>query len=277
MKGHYTNQLRRYIAATVLFTVLAVQTPRAGIPQTVYFYNPETNIDNFAMLKTEFDSYLSSQGAYSFQPFSEQNTFEKMLSDKGQGVYLLSSWHYSQLNAKLKLSAVLVGVSKGKVQQRKILAAKDAADLPALSGSTIAGAGSEDYMRSQLQHMLGDNYAKLITNIKLLSVPKDIDALMAVGFGVATAAISSENSFNKLALINPKQHAQLKTLAVGEKTFQLIAAVTKAQEKEEMPLLKVIEDMGPHTGEKQLKMLGLDGWKRVDSLDADLTGALRTP
>lgn len=265
--------------ATVLFAlILSAQATPAGTSKTVFFYNPESSVDNFAALKTEFDNYLSGQGEYSFQPFSERNTFETMLASKAQGVYLLSSWHYTQLNAKTPLEAMLVGVAKGELQQRKILSAKDITTVSALPGSTIAGAGSEDYLRSQLQQMLGAEYTALLPKIKLLSVPKDIDALMAVGFGMATAAISSESSLNKLAMINPKQHAQLKTLASGEKSFLLIAAIAKAQQGEEAPLLKVIEGMQQQpTGEKNLKMLGLDGWKRIDTLDASLSKQLRLP
>ena len=242
---------------------------------TVFFYNPESSVDNFAALKTEFDGYLASQGAYSFQPFSERLTFENMLANKAQGVFLLSSWHYAQLNAKTPLSAVLVGVVNGQTLQRKILISRDLPDISALSTATIAGAGSEEYLRGQLQQMLGNQFAELSKKIKLLTVPKDIDALMAVGFGVATAAIASENSFSKLALINPKQHAQLKTLASGEKSPLLIAAVAKPQQQEEAPLLNAIEKMSQQPGgEKKLKMLGLDGWKRIDALDAELTKQL---
>jgi len=266
------------LAAVMLGLGLLVQASAAGTTKTVFFYNPESSIDNFAALKTEFDSYLSGLGEYNFQPFSERSTFESMLSDKAQGVYLLSSWHYVQLNAKTPLAAVLVGVVKGELQQRKVLISKDLADVSALSGATIAGSGSEDYLRSQLQQMLGSKYAGLSSKFKLLTVPKDIDALMAVGFGVATAAIASESSFNKLAMINPKQHAQLKTLASGEKSFLLIAAVVKPQQNDETPLLKAIEGMGQQpSGEKKLKMLGLDGWKRIDTLDASLSKQLSAP
>jgi hypothetical protein len=268
----------RKLATVLLGLGLLAQTSAAGITKTVFFYNPESSVDNFAALKAEFDGYLSGQGEYSFQPFSERNTFESMLTDKAHGVYLLSSWHFTQLNAKTPLQAILVGVVKGEMQQRKILLSKDVADVTALAGTTLAGAGSEAYLQGQLQQMLGSKYPQLSSKIKLLTVPKDIDALMAVGFGMASAAIASESSFNKLALINPKQHAQLKTLANGEKSFLLIAAVTKPQQDEEMPLLKVIESMGQQpSGEKRLKMLGLDGWKRIDTLDTALAKQLRLP
>lgn len=255
---------------------LLMHTSIAGTVKTVYFYNPETSVDNFAALKTEFDSYLSGQGDYSFQPFSERKTFEQMLTGQNQGVYLLSSWHYAQLNAKTPLSAMLVGVVKGELLQRKILLGKDIASLDQLAGATIAGAGSDDYLRTQLQQMLATRYAALAPKIKILTVPKDIDALMSVGFGMATAAIASESSFNKLALMNPKQQAQLKILASGEKSFTLIAAVAKPQQQEEKPLLSVIEAMAQQpNGEKKLKMLGLDGWKRVDAIDPALAKQLQ--
>lgn len=262
---------------SVFFTlVLLIETAPAGTTSTVFFYNPESSVDNFAALKSEFDDYLSNLGEFAFQPFSERATFETALTEKSQGIYLLSSWHYTQLNSKTPLEAKLVGVSKGELQQRKILTAKDISTISSLSGATIAGAGSDEYIKGQLQQMLGSEYSVIIPKIKLLSVPKDIDALMAVGYGVAGAAISSETSFNKLAMINPKQHAQLKKLADGEKNFLLIAAVTKVQKTDETPLLKVIEGMqDQEIGERKLKMLGLDGWKRIDALDASLSKQLR--
>ena len=275
----HPNTLQRWLVrAAALSALLFIPAVPAGSTETVFFYNPESSVDNFAALKAEFDDYLSGQGSFNFQAFSERNTFESMLAGKPQGVYLLSSWHYLQLNAKTPLEARLVGVSKGELQQRKVLTSKDLKAVSELPGATIAGAGSEDYLRSQLQQMLGANYAGILPKIKLLSVPKDIDALMAVGFGVASAAISSENSLNKLALINPKQHSQLKTLASGEKSFLLIAAVAKPEAENAASLLKVIETMQQQpAGEKNLKMLGLDGWKRIDALDASLTKQLRLP
>ena len=263
-------RLRKFVAF-LLGMVLIVNTVPAGIASMVFFYNPENSVDNFAMMKSEFDGFLSSQGDFSFQPFSERATFEGMLADKSKtGIYLLSSSHFTQLKAKMPLDAKLVGVSKGAFEQRKILVTKDIANISALQGATIAGSGSEEFLRNQLEHMLGTEYSVIMPKIKLLNVPKDIDALMAVGFGVATAAISSEGSLAKLGVINPKQHAQLKILANGEKSLMLIVATFKSEQGEiDPPLLKVIEAMGQQPkGVQELKMLGLDGWKRIDTLDA---------
>jgi hypothetical protein len=260
-------------------TALMLTAPASAMPaDALFFFNPESNIDSYATLKTEFDTYLAPLGAYVFQPFNVRATFEQALTDKSRGVYMLSSGHYGEVKSRNSLEAVLVGTSKGEFLQRRILSAKDAADVSALKGATIAGTGSEDYLKAFLRQMLGPDQKNLVDSFKLLSVPKDIDALMAVSFGMANAAISSESSLQKLSMINPKQHSQLKSLAQSEKTFLLIATVPRSFRQDGVPLLKILEDMSQQpAGVKNLKLLGLDGWKRVESLEALYSTQLRAP
>lgn len=270
---------RRWLArlgGTLLGLALGGQGAFAATGETIFFYNPETSVDNFATLKTEFDTYLAGQGGYTFQPFSDRATFENMLLGRPQGLFLLSSWHYSQLSAKIPLEPVLVGTAKGEFLQRKVLTTRDAATPESLRGATVAGAGTEDYLRNLLRQMLGPEREDLIDTMKLLTVPKDLDALLAVGFGMAKAAVSSEGSLGKLALVNPTQKAQLKTLATSDKSFLLVAAVPKQAQTQEALLIKAVESMSKQpAGEKNLRLLGLDGWKRFDTLDPTLSKQLR--
>jgi hypothetical protein len=251
---------------------------RSAESSALYFFNPESNIDNYATLKTEFDTYLAPLGAYVFQPFNVRATFEQTLTEKSHGVYLLSSGHYGELKTRNALDAVLVGTSKGEYLQRKILSARDAADVTALKGAVIAGTGSEDYLKTLLRQMLGPEQRSLADSFRFLPTPKDIDALMAVSYGTAAAAISSESSLQKLAMINPKQHSQLKPLAQSEKTFLLVASIPRSFKQDGIPLIKILEDMGQQpVGVKNLKLLGLDGWKRVEALEAQYSTQLRAP
>jgi hypothetical protein len=265
---------RRGWTAAVLFCATAV----APAQDAVYFFNPESSIDSYATLKTEFDTYLAPFGPYLFQPFNVRATFEQALAQKPRGVYMLSGWHYSEIKGRRPLDAVLVGTSKGAFLQRKILTAKDIADVSGLKGVTVAGTGSEDYLRTLLKQTLGPEHHALVDSLKVLSVPKDIDALMAVSFGMANAAISSEASLQKLAAVNPKQHSQLKPLAQSEKTFLLVATVPRAFRQEGAPLLKILEDMDKRPeGVTNLRLLGLDGWKRAETLEAPYSTQLRAP
>lgn len=243
---------------------------------TVFFYNSESSVDNFASLKSRFDSYLSQQGNFTFQPFSERNVFEQALNNTPEGVYLISGWHYSQLSNKLALQPILVGSQKGALTQRKVLSTQEINDIESLKGITIAGAGSEDYLRNLARQMLGHEHDNITDSLRFLSVPKDIDALMAVSFGMAKASISSESSLSKLAIINSAQHAKFKTLAASDKNFLMIAVINRKKETEEKNLLKTIEDMPQSPdGEKNLNMLGLDGWKKISDLDVSISKQLR--
>lgn len=247
-----------------LFLVLAGSYCPAcfGTGVTIFFYNPETNIDNFATLKTEFESYLSNQGNYQFQPFDDKKNFEETLNKKGN-IYLLSSWHFDALQQqKIPLQIALIGTFKGNSTQRKTLSAKkDIIDFSMLKNATIAGAGSEFYIRSILQQIGGEKYQELADKIKIQTVPKDIDALLAVGFGVANAAISAESSLKKLETINPNLYKQLHNLGYSEKSYLLVAATLEKPGKDEAKLLEILYNMSAkETSQKSLNFLGLDGW-----------------
>ena len=229
----------------------------------IYFYNPETNINNFATLKTAFDTYLLEKGGYHFQPFDDKNNFEAILKEGKGNIYLLSSWHLTALQEqKIPLEIAMIGTSKGNTLQRKVLSAKkETTHLSLLKNTVIAGAGSEKYIYSVLQQILSKE-PELLKDIKILTVPKDIDAVMAVSFGMATAAISSESSLEKLAAINPNQFEQLHSLGFSEKSYLLVAATLNKPEEQEEQILNILHKMSENSeGVKSLKLLGIDGWK----------------
>jgi hypothetical protein len=245
-------------------------TAYADTKYTIYFYNPETNINNFASLKIEFDHYLSDYGLFKFQPFSNRETFEKVIAGKNDGVFLLSSWHYQYLAKKLPIESVLVGVSKGKSMHRKILSTKEQyiINIDSLEGKVVASSGSEDYTKNILVQMLGEGKKDIADSLKILTVPKDIDALMAVVFGMANLALTTEQGLTKLMAINLKQYRKLKHLVASKEVLLPIIARPKQPDERVNLLLTVIEEMGTSLeGRKKLKMLGIDGWKRLSKAE----------
>ncbi|MEE9214981.1 MAG: hypothetical protein V3U54_09360 [Thermodesulfobacteriota bacterium] len=239
-------------------------TALANSKYTIYFYNPETNINNFALLKSEFDKYLSDYGPFQFQPFSDRDTFEKFLFEKRDGVFLLSSWHYRDLMRKYPIESVFVGIVNGKSTHKKVLSTKESiANIDSLRGKSVASSGSEDYTKNMLIQMLGEERVDIVDSLKILTVPKDIDALMAVGFEMANFALSTESTLTKLLAINPKQYGMLKQL-VSKETLLQIVAVPKQPDENIKFLLTIIEMMeAAPVGRSNLKMISLDGWKKI--------------
>jgi hypothetical protein len=263
-------QLTAFCLLTSLLLLISTKT-FADNTYTLYFYNPETNINNFAPLKIEFDKYLSGYGSFQFQPFSDRKSFEKYITGRNDGVFLMSSWHYCQLKKTLPIDveAKLVGVSEGKSTHEKILTAKNnIININLLKGKIVASSGNEEYTKNVLIQMLGEEKKGIVNSMRILTVPKDIDALMAVGYGMADSALTTEKSLAKLAAINPKQYRFLRPLAKSEEILLPIVAAPKQSDENIKWLLTIIEKMETlDAGKTKLKMLGVDGWKKVGKFE----------
>ena len=212
---------------------------------TIYVFSSETNINNYSSLKAEFDNYLSALGSYRMQPFSERETFESAIAEATSGVFLLSSWHYRSLRNQVSMEAVLVGVADGKSTQSRVLTSKNAeSGDDSLHGLTVAAASSDDFARSVLQEMLGATQSQVVESLQILTVPKDIDALLAVGFDMADLALTTERSLVKLAKINPNQHDRLKRVASSAEILLPVTAVSSAVGEHAQPVINVMIEMG---------------------------------
>lgn len=239
---------------------------------TVYFYNPESNVDNFASLKTRLDMYLNNLGPYQFQPFCDRKTFETHIRGKRDCVLILSSWYYKELKESFPMKPFLVGMVDGESIQKKILTSKNTiTNLGKLKGVSIASAGSEEYTRNFLKLMLGKDNEWLVDTLQVLSVPKDIDALISVGFGLVQTALTTEYSISRLSSVNQGLYKKLLVLAKNENSLLPIVAIPEGCDPETLRLLKVVEGMGKTTeGKNCIRMFGLDDWKVLDERDREL-------
>lgn len=245
------------------------EVPKASAegPRTIYFYSSEANINNYKALKMEFDGYLSKSGAYEFQPFSDIHTFEKQIR-KGTGhLLLLSSWHYSRIHKDLSLKPVLVGIRGGRSFQKRVLVAGPGAKgLNSVGSGPVASASSVQYTRSVLEGMYDDS--KKADSVRILTVPKDVDALMSVGFEMAKAAVTTENALRNLENLDPALFKRIRTLAEGNPSLLLILAAPADEDMDIQGLIRAVREMPDDpTGLNALKMLDLDGWKTMDPSD----------
>ena len=214
----------------------------------------------------EFDRYLSKFGPYEFQPFSSRELFEKQVKGKENCLLLLSSWHYRHIHKNYALTPALTGVRNGKKYQRKILVSGEKpADIEAAKPGLIASASSLQYTTSALKRML-KKFAEHPPQV--LTVPKDIDALLAAGLGMAKLAFASQNVFDELKGVNPRLCSKMKVMAEGEETLRLILALPQGFTANRKKMVDIIKNMSMDSdGRKRIRMLGLDGWQELDSSD----------
>ncbi len=213
-----------------------------------------------------FDRYLSTKGPYRFQPFKGERTFERFLKKRKYDVFLLSSWHFQSLRERgyYNLVPIFVGTDKGVPTYTKVLTTrKTIRNIQQLRGKRIASAGNRRYTKKTLKSMITQQ------RFKVLTVPKDIDALMSVLFGMAHGALTSRNSLNTLATINQRKYRLLYQHAESQKIMlPLIVVHRPIKSTSTKRLLYAIKKMSRSSrGQEVLGMLGWNGWKRVTKKD----------
>ncbi len=234
---------------------------------TFYFHSSETNINNFKSLKTEFDSYLSKFGPYEFQPFDDRATFEQHVRGKKNCLLFLSSWHYNNIYKPYALHPSLVGLRNGKNSQKRVLVGSaSGGDLNSAMKGPVAAASSPQHTKSMLKDIFPDKGAA--DSVRVLSVPKDIDALMSVGFGMSKCALITENALDNLKMLDPGLYATMKPLSQGKESLLLILAVPTGFSQDAEKIIDMIKNLpNDPDGMNVIKMLDLDGWKLVDPSD----------
>ena len=152
-----------------------------------------------------------------------------------------------------------MGTRNGKKYQKRILVSKE----KTVKTGRIASASSIQHTSSSLRVMLKEK--ALLDKAKILIVPKDIDALMSVGFGMSELALITKNALDELKTVNPILHQKMKVLAKSERSLLLIVAVPKRFTKAAKEILTAIQNMATDPeGREKLGMLGLDGWQTLD-------------
>ena len=103
---------------------------------------------------------------------------------------------------------------------------------------------------------------------RILTVPKDIDAMMSVGYGIDGFALSTGNSLEELKTLNPVLCSKMSILAEGEPSLLLVLAAAKGLEQDVAKISKILLDMSSDPeGRRKIRMLGLDRWQRIDAGD----------
>jgi hypothetical protein len=241
-----------------LFFIIFLVTSMFAETKKIYFYTTESNINNFKSLKISFDRYLKRFGNFEFQPFRDQKTFEKYLKDK-DAVVILSSWHYKQIAKKYNLEARLIAEKKGSVTDSQILVGSRNIQYKGV----VASAYNKKYAKELLKELINVQANKL----SILTVPKEIDALMSVGFRMSKFAVVSECSYNLLQEINPFLAKNLNVYAKSKAKYRMIVAESKIRESSE-EIIKIFKGMGlTSKGSSLLGQLRVDKLKPISKVD----------
>lgn len=225
-----------------------------GESHKVYYYTTEKNIENFKTLKVNFDRYLSKYGAYEFQAFTDKEMFETFVQES-ESIVMLSSLHYKQIAEKYNLKAVCVAKNKKSITDTNVVIGKENTPL----NGTVTTAFSEKYTKKLLRNTFG------LHHLRLLKVPKEIDALMSVGYGMSQFASVSKGSFKLLQKTNTVLIKDMRIFSESDPTYRMLVAVNNQNDKVK-DFIRIFTNMNKHkNGKKVLKMLGIDSIVKLNS------------
>ena len=235
--------------------------------KTLYFFSPEVTTTRNTILKGTFDKYLLARGDFQFQPVEKPQVFEKLLLSGQIAAFILSPNHYKQLLAQNKnLSSLytpaLQGERNGSDSYYKLLVSKSS-ELH-LNQKVIASARGERLSLNLIRDMFPSVSEQTLSSVQVLQVPKDIDALMSVGFGLADMSLSTDDSFSILTAMHQGQGESLTVLGKSHPLKRMIVILPRTKGSGYQGLGTLLQGMPDDTqGKRALKLIGLDSWRKL--------------
>lgn len=243
----------------VLLTAGFILVWQTGYAETIFIFNPEARVSELGKVKTRFTDYLETKN---IQPrifiFASPADFESSVERMNPDFALTAYYYYISMKDRFSWNTVLSGHYRKKKEFNKVLVTlKSVSDPAQLKGKSLAivslSSSASEYVDSQLPAGLT---AKMF---RLVSVSKDIDAIMALGFEQVQAAIVTDGSFKKMKIANPDVAKNLHILQnLAPMPYPGVAAFPNAAAEPFVSALKDMRYKGPT--KKVLRFFGITGF-----------------
>jgi hypothetical protein len=201
--GYLLSEWRiRKLKIKLTIVILFLSAAYTGHTETLFVFNPEAKASHIASIRADFENYLKSQGiGADVYVFAVPSDFQDSVGRLKPSAAIVASYYYNLMKSKYLWKALLAGHKEGeKVYNKVMVASKSVSDPLQLKDKSLAAVcpgSSSSYIDSMLPAGLSAE------NVRIVSVSKDIDAIMALGFEQVQAAIVTKENFEKLEKINP--------------------------------------------------------------------------
>lgn len=254
--------------ATVWFVVVSVlagfATPGHSDDgkATIVLYDPSTNHQAVDQILRWFNRYLAaSLPGHEFAVVTKPEVFRKLLDQKSTAYAMVSS-SLLELDHGVGLSPMLVPTSEGAQTFRKVLVDLGEGSAKDLAGKRIATVLAAGEPESGLRKVL-EAGGVTVKGALILRLSKDLDALLAINFGQAQAALVAESSLGVFRKMSPATAGKMRVLWKSEPIMRppLCAVEGRQTEAQREALRQAILRMSQsEQGRKAMLSLGFDGW-----------------
>jgi hypothetical protein len=270
--------MRRVVPIALACFLLGLPVRADAAHPKLFFYSPDFSPGNFSVLTQAVDTYLREAGIETqFQAFVRFEDFRRELAAQHPDFIVVPDWAATPACLGSQPVPLARPVRGGESVGRKALIARSTvariADLRHASiAATVPPGGTP--IGSGLYRIRSEH-----PGVRIIQVPKEIDALLAVAFGQVDAAYVSTRQFDMFANVNPKLGGTLKEIGYAETTpFPLIYATASADPDEIAGIRKALAGVSAFgTGKRLVGLLGYDGWVVLEGSTTGSRGEQAAP
>ncbi len=245
--------------------------PASCLATEFYYFNPDTSQGNLGNLKREFDQYLLEKGSSAkFQPFAHFVDFHRQNNKRHPSFILVPEWYYRKYGKELGLQPILTPIRNGSTSYQKvILVPKAASDAP--NDYKIISFALTSMLQDDVNEELKVLLAKQLVDqqqVNMITVPKDLDAILALVLGQVEMALVAEHNLQTIAEINPKILHNVKQLddTITVSMPVLCYLKNRVDDKQVEKLVEVFTGMSREEPQnKIMEMLKIDNWKKISN------------
>ena len=201
-----------FIGQNVCISTISANTT---FPGEFYYFNPDSPQSNLGRLKQEFQSYLSDNNfSFTFQPFTHFVDFHRLNSEKRPSFILVPEWYYRKYGKDFGLRPLLVPVRNGLTSYKKILLASQLSATSASDYEIISFAMTTmgpDGATAAIKELLTEELIS-VQQLNIISVPKDLDAILALVLGQVKMALVGQDNLQVISDANPRIIRTIKKL-----------------------------------------------------------------
>lgn len=279
--------LRAAVAATVLFPgtnpwpspaawAADTQAPKAAgqaaqadpnASALLYFFSPDWRPPDLGRLTVAVEDALRAGDVHvSFQAFTRYEDFERQVLEQAPDFLIAPAWldDAGAISPGLSLVVVAQPLRHGKSTYRKALMTRPGIDsMDDLARGSIAA--TVHSMSGGSPGAVLDAFHLAVDSAKVVPVPKDVDALLALSFGQVDAALVTSEQYEQLARTRPAEADRLRVLAFSPEVrlppvFASRSADPALRERLRDQLVRLAE---LPRGSEVLEMLGFDRFVAV--------------
>ncbi len=209
--------------------------------QTVVYYDPDGNIKRIFDINVQGNKAFGAVGM-KFIAAADEKSFRAAMALKPDFV-IVNSLVYLRERETFSLEPIGILVRKGRYVYQKKIVSFLYSDMDSLNGKVISSSLEEAV------YTIGGGI-----RFRLLKVPKDLDALLAVKFRQADAAMVSEDSLEIFKAIDPASFQNLKFVFSTKSIYNPVICITKwGNEANKEKVLNVL-----YSAREFLSIMGFD-------------------